>query len=475
MRCLYCGKEIGAFRLLRDSEFCGSAHRKNYGERLGKALHKIAAPEPPPAPLATFAQNMPIQIGVNTFVLEPWQTATNNSVSLPTGWPLTVDGCLGGSYRPFGPQPSIGQGLARVDARLQTGTTTVCLPALETEPLLEPAPAAQPVEEVPPLYSRWAKSPAPEAVATFVRTSRALNPAAAATRFPAALELPPVRRTLMMAGALPALAAEPVAEFLRLSAATSPVELQATPARVPQFTLLLAVPEQHPAICGTVPAPAAEPAETFVHYSAAMDPAKSASRAGQHALELAVPAQAFAVSGAGFLPAPYAEPAEIFVFSASAVLPLEAPANAHHRALEFAISAQPYAFSGAGFLPAPAAEPVEIFVRSAAALAPLELPANARLHTPEFAISAQPDTVTAAPEPAIPAQPYALSGAGFLPAPGAPNQSKSLFAPPPPWLPPRPLHPLRGWLPNLRFPRRFANGPPPVPSRLPRPNPSPAS
>jgi len=45
---LYCGKDIGAFRLLRDSEFCSIVHRKKYGERLGKALHNIAEPEPAP-------------------------------------------------------------------------------------------------------------------------------------------------------------------------------------------------------------------------------------------------------------------------------------------------------------------------------------------------------------------------------------------------------------------------------------------
>ena len=54
MCCLYCGKEIGAFRLLRDSEFCSVQHRKMYGERLSKSLHDIAAPEPPPAPIAAF-------------------------------------------------------------------------------------------------------------------------------------------------------------------------------------------------------------------------------------------------------------------------------------------------------------------------------------------------------------------------------------------------------------------------------------
>jgi hypothetical protein len=35
--CLYCGKEIGRFPLLRDDEFCSSGHRKEY-ERLTRGL-----------------------------------------------------------------------------------------------------------------------------------------------------------------------------------------------------------------------------------------------------------------------------------------------------------------------------------------------------------------------------------------------------------------------------------------------------
>ena len=41
MNCLYCGKDIGAFRLLRDSEFCGAPHRISYKNRLGRVLTQI--------------------------------------------------------------------------------------------------------------------------------------------------------------------------------------------------------------------------------------------------------------------------------------------------------------------------------------------------------------------------------------------------------------------------------------------------
>ena len=59
MGCLYCGKEIGPFRQLRDSEFCSSVHRKRYGERLGRALDQLAAPEPAPSGMAGFLTNLP--------------------------------------------------------------------------------------------------------------------------------------------------------------------------------------------------------------------------------------------------------------------------------------------------------------------------------------------------------------------------------------------------------------------------------
>src|SRR3954447_20758491 len=63
MGCLYCGKQIGPFRLLRDSEFCSSVHRKSYGARLGRALGQIGAPEAAPAGIAYFRPDFPIQAG----------------------------------------------------------------------------------------------------------------------------------------------------------------------------------------------------------------------------------------------------------------------------------------------------------------------------------------------------------------------------------------------------------------------------
>ena len=60
MRCLYCGKGIGPVRLLRDSEFCSEAHRKNSRERARQHLYEALAPEPSPAKLAEFLESAPV-------------------------------------------------------------------------------------------------------------------------------------------------------------------------------------------------------------------------------------------------------------------------------------------------------------------------------------------------------------------------------------------------------------------------------
>jgi hypothetical protein len=173
-----------------------------------------------------------------------------------------------------------------------------------------------------------------------------------------------------------------------------------------------------------------------------------------------MPAQAFAVSGAGFLPAPNAEPAEIFVFSSSAVQPLGLPASGHLRTPEFAISAQPDTFADTAtaeptpelahtFLSAPAPEPVELFVRSAAALAPVAAEAPAPRLAPEFAISAAlRQWAAAGPVPAPAPEPVAR----FLQLSNALAPAAALAAAP------------RLWNRSL----------PPISNRFPRPKSSPS-
>jgi len=90
--CLHCGKVIGAFRLLRDSEFCCPLHRVRYRERLGKALHDIATPEPAPAAIAGFLDEMPYQTGNCGSTLILFQTiASEDRIQSSASWPLTLD------------------------------------------------------------------------------------------------------------------------------------------------------------------------------------------------------------------------------------------------------------------------------------------------------------------------------------------------------------------------------------------------
>ncbi len=86
--CLYCGKEIGAFRLLRDSEFCCALHRLQHGDR----LNKIAAPEPTSTGVAGFLDEMPFQPGNRGSTLIPWQTiGARGRIRSDAHWPLTID------------------------------------------------------------------------------------------------------------------------------------------------------------------------------------------------------------------------------------------------------------------------------------------------------------------------------------------------------------------------------------------------
>src|SRR5687768_7524338 len=63
VRCLLCGNDIGPFRLLRDSEFCSSTHRKRYSSRLGMALGQLIIPELVARKSAGFKTHLPLSEG----------------------------------------------------------------------------------------------------------------------------------------------------------------------------------------------------------------------------------------------------------------------------------------------------------------------------------------------------------------------------------------------------------------------------
>jgi hypothetical protein len=97
--CSYCGKEIGPIQLLKDGEFCSSAHRKSYGERLAKALFQISRPEPPP-PAAGFLETItpqngkPVRAARNCFY-----SGSGWSLEFPATWAVAIAPVLGSDPR----------------------------------------------------------------------------------------------------------------------------------------------------------------------------------------------------------------------------------------------------------------------------------------------------------------------------------------------------------------------------------------
>lgn len=108
MGCLYCGKDIGPFRLLRDNEFCSAAHRVKYGERLGKVLDRIGAPELVPSGIPGACKQWPYQEGRQNRSEGVWDFGRSGRPVLIGGtWPLKVTPTLGEDFRRSVPAPVV--------------------------------------------------------------------------------------------------------------------------------------------------------------------------------------------------------------------------------------------------------------------------------------------------------------------------------------------------------------------------------
>ena len=359
MRCLYCGKEIGAFRLLRDSEFCSAIHRKKYGERLDKALHEIAAPEPAPAGIAGFHVQMPFQQGNVTYTLVLWQSiASRNRIRIGNQWPLTID-----TSDPV------------------------------SEPAREPASASQRAAiQPPPLCERRMAGPGAELVAAFVQSFANPTPAyqQRIPRFATALAPALFVDAVCYAPALhnnwmPAPAPELVAAFVRASADPTPVYQKSTLRFATELEpgLLVDAACHAPAHDYTwMPAPAPEPVTAFVEASAS-PAAAYRSRGARFAKGLTLVPSVETARHApapdyNWLPAPAPEPVAAFVEASAALTDVHTLRFPH-----FAAELEPTPFLDADlatpplcerWMSAPAPEPVAAFVQAATALAPLYAP-----------------------------------------------------------------------------------------------------
>ena len=91
MACLFCGKEIGPIRQLRDREFCSPKHRKEYKDRLQKVLVRVGEPETIPAGMAPFQDPIRPEPGnLEKSVAATVFHSAENQLRLPASWPLSI-------------------------------------------------------------------------------------------------------------------------------------------------------------------------------------------------------------------------------------------------------------------------------------------------------------------------------------------------------------------------------------------------
>ncbi|MBZ5579476.1 MAG: hypothetical protein LAP40_23195 [Acidobacteriia bacterium] len=91
MACLFCGKDIGPIRILRDREFCSPKHRKEYKDRLQKVLVRVGEPETVPAGMCTFQDPIRVQAGNQNKAVAEFDFSTSpHRTQFPYSWTLAI-------------------------------------------------------------------------------------------------------------------------------------------------------------------------------------------------------------------------------------------------------------------------------------------------------------------------------------------------------------------------------------------------
>ena len=91
MACLFCGKEIGPIRLLRDKEFCSPKHRKEYKDRLRRVLVQVGEPQTVPTGMASFLDaTRPSERACRRAEASFHFSSGGHRAKLPISWTLTV-------------------------------------------------------------------------------------------------------------------------------------------------------------------------------------------------------------------------------------------------------------------------------------------------------------------------------------------------------------------------------------------------
>ena len=102
MACLFCGKDIGPIRLLRDSEFCSPKHRKQYKDRLQKVLVRVGEPETVPCGVAPFQDSLrPVAGRCAKAEVEFDFGSAKHRVRLPQSWSLEIPSVHGAVFSRF--------------------------------------------------------------------------------------------------------------------------------------------------------------------------------------------------------------------------------------------------------------------------------------------------------------------------------------------------------------------------------------
>ncbi|HWB85113.1 MAG TPA: hypothetical protein VG675_13295 [Bryobacteraceae bacterium] len=157
--------------MLRDSEFCSSAHRENYKKRLHKALDQLAIPDPCPAGKADFI--LPLT-AINAMPEHDGPQLSydhsNFGISVSSPWPLTIVPSLGTSFAPVTPvafeeQSEPGRSRKRANPTFETWTAILHLPGLSENYVAAEMPVATTRAAWEPRMEAGSFSPRPAEVA----------------------------------------------------------------------------------------------------------------------------------------------------------------------------------------------------------------------------------------------------------------------------------------------------------------------
>src|ERR1039458_1475505 len=405
---------------MRGREFCSAAHRKTYGARLGKAIEDLAAPEPPPAAVAGFRSDMPLQPGNLNRSVAVWEFGHGGSaIEMSEAWAVSIGGVrgqgvkalTGSQWAPFAPDLC-----ARSHARPAVYCPDIQFPRFELA-----------AEDSMPLVSAELTEALPLAGAAFWDIREAGIPEANDAAYTMATPVVARRRAPILEPAAMAMVASPLVIGIRGLVAAAVAEavealLPAAPyageaafpaaAALTQAWVLEPADElvAAPEIRGPVRSPAAEAAEAplpVTPYAEAMAFPAAVEMGSAWALERAGELS-LALEGCRAAAAPAAEVVEALLPQAPYAAELAFPAAAAMVSawVPEPISEASLALEGCGVMAAPAAEVVEALLPQAPYAAELAFPAAAAM------VSAW------VPEPISEAS-LALEGCGVMAAPAA--------------------------------------------------------